>query len=338
MAFKLRCPDCSEELRFRDGTETGYCGYCGRKIDFSETETETIEPVADSTLQELIRLSDEAFADGNGGSFLTVGERILELDPDNWHGYLCRANAYLYEFDLAEAYDNFSKAFSLMTEAEFMEKRSDLVNRIAACISSVGDGEDVESGNAVGMIAEAENKDVDEESTFGISVLEAVQYYCGDLKPEELSGVYLEYCEILYACILTYLDPKVSNYILHSTRIFFAGKRFNDMLKAVSDDKYRATVINETCNLFSYLGETMASRTEYSTDEEIERIQEFWTEADNPTYMHHLYKAWVLLFDDFSEDRITKKELRSGIYQEVFEFVDSFFDCRIEEIDPKETE
>ena len=330
MAIKLQCSGCSKELQFEDGRESGYCNYCGQKIDFSEVKVEKNVPSSSGVLQELIQVSNSAFSDGKNGDLDSLGDRILQLDGNNWHGYVCKAYAQLVAFDFEKAYDNFSKAFELMNESEFMEKRSEFVTRIANSICSITLETEEKSGNAIPMIFEANMKDNNEECCFAISILEEIQKNNKSFTPENIAWIYTEYCEILFACIVTAFEPRLMLYASLSSQFFFSDKKFTEMFSVYSFGNNDA-VIEATNFFYEYLSKRLNETLEKMSDEEIEKIVNYWIKSENPSFIQHLYNARALSAERFSKGMFAKRKLKKEIFGEVDQFIASYFGCKEEE-------
>ena len=257
------------------------------------------------------------------------GMKIQAPEKLDIRGYLSKGYAALGAYDFEEAYENLANAIELMDEAKFMEKRQEMVMKIVDAISSITQGTEVNSGDSVNLLFAANAKDSDEEACFAVTILELIEKRVKTIDPANLPWVYIEYCEIVLSCIATAFDPKLMLYAAYCARSFLSEKGFNGLYKTFMIEGNVELVEAASC-FYDRLIKRLEEKLDAISDEELDRVIDFWIENGNPSFLSHIYNASTLSFNRMNKGRLGKRKFMKEITAEVDAFVDCYFDCVVE--------
>ncbi len=257
------------------------------------------------------------------------GTKIPAPEKSDCAGYLSRGYEALGRFDFDEAYDDLAKAIDMMDEAQFMEKRQELVMKIVDAISAITADTEVVSGDSMDLLFAANAKDQDEEACFAVTILELIEKRVKTMDPVNLPWVYIEYCEIVLSCIATAFDPRLMLYAAYCAQTFLSEKGFSGLYKTFSIDGNNDLIEAASC-FYDHLIKRLEEKLNSISEEDLDRITNFWVESENASFLAHIYNASSLSFERFDKGMLAKRKLKKDIIAEVDAFVDCYFDCVLE--------
>ena len=110
--IKLNCPTCGGHLDLPENMSVAHCMYCGNKIYLSESTSGQEQ----NSLRKYIELCNIAFEAKNYEDAQKYSNLILEIDPDNFEGWIFKAKS---TFWLSTTSNNRSKeALEYLNRAE----------------------------------------------------------------------------------------------------------------------------------------------------------------------------------------------------------------------------
>ena len=277
-----------------------------------------------SELEKLVSSTDDILYSHDIQNLNSTGDSILAIDPEQPKGLLCKSFASMYSFNLDKGFEYLTKAVTNMSSEEFMKMREKIVSTIAFCICNLSFDDGNEIGDTVDLISAVWDKDTDEECCFPIAVQEAVQSQIGTILPENIVPAYMQYVEFSYGNILVSLNPYL---MLGSTIAVF---EFITSMKSMSKMKNlmygkNVDLMDSVDAMYYPLSDGLTERLNSLSEEDVDKIINYWAEQEDAPYLDHFFKARGLCSDLINAGFLKKRKIKKEIELEINNYLNKFF-------------
>lgn len=79
----MKCPNCGASIQLDNSRESGFCSYCGSKVQIKKEQPKTIKIDRSEDIPNYLSLARTAAEASNGVEVLSYANAILEIDAQN---------------------------------------------------------------------------------------------------------------------------------------------------------------------------------------------------------------------------------------------------------------
>lgn len=132
--IKVNCPSCGGEIELDSSKNSGFCLYCGTRIQH-EDNIQKIELINQPSIENLRTLSMSAYRDGDYKESLSYANRVLEIDKNDWlmviyKGFARARITPIIENPVNSLIRSVQEGFSLAEKSEGVDLPQNKINTI----------------------------------------------------------------------------------------------------------------------------------------------------------------------------------------------------------------
>lgn len=328
----LVCPNCNGSIQLDEDKEFGFCMHCGHRIVLAGSD------IGNNRYAQLKRLKTVLEVKSKGSNFKDAEElcdRIIELDPNDSDAWYYKGLYAMRRGIASEALPYWTKSIEGMSKEEAREMSETMADIIADTLLS-GEEDNVPVLNLLSICQEMDEKleldDNDDEDTneFLAEILDKMIDKTQELKDSSTINFHVTVIVISSMCIVSHFGSVFHHKLLLAALVDDLSSIRNGMSRiSVTDSWLVNRDREEVSRNISFLSRVISEidhTLESYTEEELDKLSNYWIEQDMSDFMDYLLDARVADLELMDAGIMSISKYKNERSAKIQSYLDTYFE------------